>query len=319
MRDARRRKPPAKLRRRSSAKSSKESSENYRVSSTPSDQNSEGQQASSAPLGATLRRAREARGVTLREISDHTRISMRYLEAIEADNYKNLPGGIFNKSFIKAYVRHINFDEREALEAYERTSRERGESFDEVATSPTRSRIYMDGDSNRSPLVTALLSAIVAGILILGVYAGLHFYRRTENPVEQQQQGTGGAAPPSSNDVVRNSQPSSTGAPQPQGQNVSGASPASASGLRVQVKTKGERVWIGTRVDEEGASDFTLGADETKDFAPQSSLSLRYAKSKVGALEISINGQLARAPAPNPKTGLVEWVITKDDFKQYLP
>ena len=67
-------------------------------------------------LGEQLRRAREARGVSLREISEHTRITMRHLEAIEADDYKHLPGGIFNKSFIKAYARQVGFDEARALE-----------------------------------------------------------------------------------------------------------------------------------------------------------------------------------------------------------
>src|SRR5438067_5644802 len=130
-------------------------------------------------LGEQLRRAREARGVTLREISEQTRITMRHLEAIESDDYKNLPGGIFNKSFIKSFARQVGFNETRALELYARAARERGESIDEVATTPQRSRIYM-GDSARSPLVTFGLSLVIIAILILVVYGGLHYYRRTE-------------------------------------------------------------------------------------------------------------------------------------------
>ncbi|MCA1633070.1 MAG: helix-turn-helix domain-containing protein [Acidobacteria bacterium] len=139
--------------------------------------------AADGSLGEQLRRAREARGVTLREISEQTRITMRHLEAIESDDYKHLPGGIFNKSFIKAYARHVRFDEGRALELYERTARSLGEYSDEVATTPQRSRIYT-GDPSRSPLITAALSAVIVGILILIVYAGLHYYRRTESPAE---------------------------------------------------------------------------------------------------------------------------------------
>jgi cytoskeletal protein RodZ len=51
-------------------------------------------------LGEQLRRARLERGVNLREVAEQTRITMRHLEAIEADDYNALPGGIFNKSFI---------------------------------------------------------------------------------------------------------------------------------------------------------------------------------------------------------------------------
>jgi cytoskeleton protein RodZ len=92
-------------------------------------------------LGQQLRRAREARGVTLRQISEQTRITMRHLEAIEADDYKHLPGGIFNKSFVKAYAKQIGFDERLAAELYTRTAREQGET-DEVLTSPQRSHLH---------------------------------------------------------------------------------------------------------------------------------------------------------------------------------
>ena len=80
-----------------------------------------------ASFGEQLRLAREARGITLRQISDQTRISIRYLEAIETDDYKRLPGGIFNRSFIKSYAKQIGFDEKEAVEGYLRTAREQGE------------------------------------------------------------------------------------------------------------------------------------------------------------------------------------------------
>lgn len=131
-----------------------------------------------ASFGEQLRLAREARGISLRQISDQTRISIRYLEAIEADDYKRLPGGIFNRSFIKAYAKQIGFDEKEALDGYLRTAREQGES-DEVATTPNRSHVYTDGGS-RSPLVTLLLTILILAILSLGVYAALHWYQRRE-------------------------------------------------------------------------------------------------------------------------------------------
>ena len=77
-------------------------------------------------LGEQLRRARLERGVNLREVSEQTRITMRHLEAIEADDIKALPGGIFNKSFVKSFARHVGFPEARAVELYEQTLRERG-------------------------------------------------------------------------------------------------------------------------------------------------------------------------------------------------
>jgi cytoskeletal protein RodZ len=263
--------------------------------------------ASSGTLGEQLRAARQQRGISLREISDQTRIAMRYLEAIEANDYKQLPGGIFNRSFIKAYARIVRFDEETALAAYASTAREYGETPDEVATSPTRSRIYMDGETTRSPYVTGLLTVVILGVLILLVFGGLHWYRRTENSVADAT-----ATAPSSSTAANN--PSA-----PPAQAPTNAVAPQASGLQVQVKAKGEEVWLDARIDDEKIPDSTLKADETKEFKPQNRLSLRYSKSKLNVMEVTINGQVAQAPPPNPKNGLVEWLITKDDYKQFLP
>src|SRR6185503_16032268 len=132
-------------------------------------------------IGEKLRLAREECGISLRDISDQTRISMRYLEAIETDDYKRLPGGIFNKSFIKAYARYIGYDEKEAMESYLATLRLKGEAEDEVLTAP-KSLVYTDASSSRSPLVTLLLAILILGVLSLAAYAALHWYQRRATP-----------------------------------------------------------------------------------------------------------------------------------------
>ena len=116
-------------------------------------------------LGEQLRRARESRGVTLREVSEQTRITMRHLEAIEADDLKALPGGIFNKSFVKSYARHVGFPEAGALELYERTARDRGLHTDEVATSPCGRGMtwtLMSSPTRRAAAAPASVAALTA-------------------------------------------------------------------------------------------------------------------------------------------------------------
>src|SRR5216683_3675980 len=140
-----------------------------------------------ASIGEKLRLEREAHGINLRDISDQTRISMRYLEAIESDDYRRLPGGIFNRSFIRAYAKFIGFDEQEAIEEYNRTLIEHGESTDDSANKTFRSQVYTDdGDHNRSPLMTLLLAIIILAALSLVVWAGLHFYQRRVAPRTNQ-------------------------------------------------------------------------------------------------------------------------------------
>jgi transcriptional regulator with XRE-family HTH domain len=116
-----------------------------------------------ASIGEQLRLAREERGIGLREICDQTRISVHYLEAIEANDYKRLPGGVFNRSFIKAYAKCIGYDEREAIEGYTRYLREHGDSSDDVNTTPMHSKVYTDTPATRSPLLTVFLAILDSG------------------------------------------------------------------------------------------------------------------------------------------------------------
>lgn len=119
-----------------------------------------------ATIGEQLRLAREGRGISLREISDQTRISMHYLEAIESNDYKRLPGGIFNRSFVKAYARYVGYDEKEAIEGYARYMRDSGDAGEEVNTTPYHSKVYTDSASaTRSPLLTVVLAIVILAIM----------------------------------------------------------------------------------------------------------------------------------------------------------
>ena len=139
-----------------------------------------------ASIGEQLRLARKERGIGLREICDQTRISVHYLEAIEANDYKRLPGGVFNRSFIKAYARCVGYDEREAIEGYTRYLREHGESTDDVNTHPMHSKVYTDTPATRSPLLTVFLAIVILAILTAAALAALHwFQKRAENRVPQ--------------------------------------------------------------------------------------------------------------------------------------
>jgi cytoskeletal protein RodZ len=63
-----------------------------------------------ASFGENLRRQRELRGIELREIAEATKISVRFLQALEADRIDVLPGGIFRRSFVREYARYVGLD-----------------------------------------------------------------------------------------------------------------------------------------------------------------------------------------------------------------
>jgi cytoskeletal protein RodZ len=61
---------------------------------------------------------RQVKGVSLREIADTTKISLRFLQAIEEGDFDLLPGGIYNTSYIRQYARAIDYEETKLLEYY---------------------------------------------------------------------------------------------------------------------------------------------------------------------------------------------------------
>jgi cytoskeletal protein RodZ len=71
-------------------------------------------------FGAEFKKARESRGLSLDKIAAETRISTRFLKAIEEEEFQVLPGGIFNRGFIRSYAQHLGLDPEQAISDYER-------------------------------------------------------------------------------------------------------------------------------------------------------------------------------------------------------
>src|ERR1044071_3682316 len=258
------------------------------VTSKTSEQAPEGRAGGGAEgsLGEQLRRARTERGVNLREVAEQTRITMRHLEAIEAGDYKELPGGIFNKSFIKSYARYVGFPEARALELYEREVRERGLHTDEAATTPQRSRVYT-GESARSPLVTYGLSAVIVLVLISVVYLSLNWWNN------KKAQTAGPAATPT---PAAASTPAATPTP-----------PPAVEGFKVQLKAT-QDFWLQSwqEGDKKKRSRF-LKADAPEEYEPTAPFNLHYDLVSAGKLQVTVNGRALKTP-----TDTTTWTLTKD-------
>ena len=69
-------------------------------------------------FGDRLRREREQRGITLDDVALTTKIRAGLLKALEEEKFDQLPGGIFNKGFVRAYARHLGIDEDQAVADY---------------------------------------------------------------------------------------------------------------------------------------------------------------------------------------------------------
>src|SRR6266404_2772602 len=72
----------------------------------------------SGDVGGKLRKARERRGVSLRQIANATKISMSVLEALERNDISRLPGGIFGRAFVRSYAIEVGLDPDDVIEEF---------------------------------------------------------------------------------------------------------------------------------------------------------------------------------------------------------
>jgi len=84
-----------------------------------------GYSAESSALGLQQRRQRA--GVSLEQIAERTKISIRFLKAIESEEFEKLPGGIFATSYLRQYAAAAGMDEAVLLEQYQNQRAPRGE------------------------------------------------------------------------------------------------------------------------------------------------------------------------------------------------
>ncbi len=140
-----------------------------------------------ATFGAALKRTREQRGVSLDEIARETRLSKRYLLAIEDEAIAKLPGGTYNRAYLRSYAAFLGLDaeallrdyaqeesrqtqaaEADQLAAMNRAIDRRGVSASGAQAGLTRAREALSS-MNRVPLLAVLALTVLAGAAWFGL------------------------------------------------------------------------------------------------------------------------------------------------------
>lgn len=139
-------------------------------------------------FGERLRREREMRGISLDEIAAATKIGTRLLRALEDEQFDLLPGGIFNKGYVRAYARHIGIDEEQAVADYLKAADEMPSDVRLIAhqnssmhSDPDR---FVGGSPNSRrgfPLIPVLILMVVIG----GAMGGWRLYQQRQRERQQ--------------------------------------------------------------------------------------------------------------------------------------
>jgi cytoskeletal protein RodZ len=121
-------------------------------------------------FGTRIRKRREERGVTLRQIADTTKISIGILDALERNDVSRLPGGIFSRAFVRLYAGEVGLDP-------EQTVRDFLAHFPEdPSTSGASSGAHAAAGASRwhvtSAAVVVVATAIIGVILLIVLSIG---------------------------------------------------------------------------------------------------------------------------------------------------
>jgi cytoskeletal protein RodZ len=233
-------------------------------------------------FGERLKREREMREVTLEELTKATRISTRFLLALENESWDKLPGGVFGHGFVRTIARYLGLDEESLLSEYDMA---RG---DKSQLEPEKPEERIPAPPKWIPVVAVLVILLLAVGLF---YAGRYGWRRYTAHRAAKQSAA------SSRPSLIISQTSS-----------SSSSPTSDSSLDLSVSTSAA-THVRVLADDKLLLDNDLPAGETRHFFAHQQFEVTAGDSSAVLLEL--NGQ-AMPPLGAPGSSGTMMLSQKD-------
>jgi len=273
-----------------------------------------------ATFGESLRRERELRGITLPELSNATKISLRYLRALENNQFECLPGGIFNRGFVRAVARYLRLDENHWVGEYVRAAHEEPEIVARYAPPVVKNPAGRMGVWSLAVLVAAFgVSAYVVHEIRAQRAAEAAQSAELQASLDDERVAQDRPVAPAATSVPENSLPApspATPGPSLSRATISAASPQSplAGELRLQVDVMDD-AWLSIKVDGEPAFSGTLNPGESRTFRGAAAIEL--STGNASAIVLTLNGETL-APLGNP--GEVKRItLTAKDLRPATP
>ena len=264
-------------------------------------------------VGARLREAREQRGVSLRQIAERTRISVMALEALERNDIKRLPGGIFTRAFIRAYAGEVGLDpERTVQDFLGQFPHESG-----VAGGPGRpiednEAIESDRRMAETVVRLVLLSLPIAGLVIyFGIRQSAAPASRTSAQPEAAQQLTFQVKPAESADepTAVAGQPAPSAAAVSEPTTPTDAATAASGELTLVIAPRSD-CWVSVAVDGAKPLSQLLAGGQRREIKAQKAMVVTVGDA--GACSYTLNGVTGR---PFGASGAV--VTRRIDLENY--
>jgi cytoskeleton protein RodZ len=266
-------------------------------------------------FGDRLQREREMRGISLEEIAEATKIGTRSLRALEEQDFDKLPGGIFNKGFVRAYARYLGLDEEQAVADYLAALGEAQAAAKTVRQEPGANaavpdrNIFIPQVEDSEPMRLPLGPIAVVVVVAVLLFSGWRYYTRHGLPNFLRHVRAAGqlrSQPPAKAAAVADASRSATNPVQPAPDaSRSGAHAVPAKGgFVVRVKAK-EDSWISVVADGKPVMSAILPKESEKSVRAQQSVVLKIGNSD--GVELYYNGKLMPPLSPDGKVKTLEF------------
>ncbi len=269
-------------------------------------------------FGEELRRERELRQITLREVAEATKINLRFLEALENNEFDALPGGFFTRGFIKSYARHIGLNEEAMVNAFlmeVKQQHRRSEPEPPVLLDPPVERpSSLRGTGRGVRSITAAASLLAFFGLAFLLWTGVRHMGEeaaASRPKEPPREARGAAPEPAS---VQSETTIQRVAPAPvQEQSLPAPPPerpAPPDRLEVSL-TFQDRTWVRVLCDDQEVINRTLEAGTFRQFTCFEEVSL--STTDAGSVKVEINGATVDLPG-GPGDRVLPYVIRREEW-----
>lgn len=256
-----------------------------------------------ATLGQQLKQAREERGITILQIADATRLGTRFLEALEADDYKILPGGVFNRAFVRKFAHQVGMDEDQAVKLYDQQLADSGGEAVKTSYLGLSDEVEARASSSNNTFIAVIVIVILAA---LGAGAYFAFFNNRAPEIAPL-----AVAPTPTPTPAQTPTPMESPSPSP--------TPEEISGLRIEFTANTAECWVSFRTDINKNEQVTLKLGERREFQANERITFGTI-GNLPALKVTINGRPAIIEKLSPGLkGLVATnvIITKDNYKSF--
>lgn len=241
-------------------------------------------------IGETLRKAREAKNLTLRDVEAATKIRLKYLEALENEDFSQLPGRVYTIGFLRSYAKFLGLDDYALVAEYKASNKNQ-----DATPVPTPESGESENIKGLSPNLIKIVAFALVIFLMVSISVIYQHQQDNSEPLENQLSSSAGIEQQDSSSSDLKEEPSVESPPieaNPPEIPENTYENEHIAGLNVEVRAidePGNACWINVIIDGKQHFSGTLAAGQSMDFQGEKVVRIKFGNA--GGVRVKVNGK----------------------------